>query len=67
SSSTRGAAVPARDSAVLHNVAKGSPKRAAFEAMSGRMMVPYLIDPNTGASMFESAAIVAYLRETYGA
>jgi glutathione S-transferase len=52
---------------VLHNVAKGSPKRAAFEAMSGRMMVPYLVDPNTGAAMFESAAIVAYLGETYGA
>ena len=52
---------------VLHNVAKGSPKRAAFEAMSGRMMVPYLIDPNTGTSMFESAAIIGYLRETYGA
>lgn len=50
---------------VLHNVAKGSTKRAAFEAMSGRMMVPYLVDPNTGAAMFESAEIVAYLHRTY--
>lgn len=52
---------------VLHNVAKRSPKREAFAAMSGKMMVPYLVDPNTGTSMFESAEIVAYLRRTYGA
>ncbi len=52
---------------VLHNVAKGSPRRAAFVARSGRMMVPWLVDPNTGTSMFESADIVAYLRRTYGA
>jgi glutathione S-transferase len=52
---------------VLHNVAKGSPKRAAFVALSGRMMVPYLVDLNTGAAMFESGDIVSYLRATYGA
>lgn len=52
---------------VLRNVAKGSAKREAFAAMSGKMMVPYLVDPNTGTSMFESAEIVAYLRRTYGA
>jgi len=50
---------------LLHNVAKGSPRRAAFVERSGRMMVPYLVDPNTGASMFESADIVAYLEATY--
>ncbi|HEY4122097.1 MAG TPA: glutathione S-transferase N-terminal domain-containing protein, partial [Byssovorax sp.] len=52
---------------ILHNVAKGSASRAAFEAMSGKMMVPYLKDPNTGAAMFESAAIVKYLDATYAA
>ncbi len=51
----------------LHNVAKGSPRRAAFVARSGKMRVPYLVDPNTEREMFESADIVAYLRETYGA
>jgi glutathione S-transferase len=51
---------------VLHNVAKGSPKRDAFVARSGKMMVPYLIDPNTGVAMFESAEITAYLERTYG-
>jgi glutathione S-transferase len=50
----------------LHNVAKGSRRRAAFVARSGKMMVPYLADPNTGAEMFESADIVRYLRSTYG-
>jgi glutathione S-transferase len=50
---------------VLHNVAKGSPSRDAFVKRSGKMMVPYLVDPNTGTEMFESADIVAYLDRTY--
>lgn len=50
---------------LLHNVAKGSKKRKAFVARSGKMMVPYLVDPNTGTEMFESADIVEYLYATY--
>jgi len=50
----------------LHNVAKGSRGRDAFVQRSGRMMVPYLADPNTGSEMFESAEIVAYLEGRYG-
>ena len=34
--------------------------------LTGRMQVPYLIDPNTGTAMYESADIVRYLRQTYG-
>jgi glutathione S-transferase len=49
----------------LHNVAKGSPGRAAFVKRSGKMMVPYLADPNAGVEMFESAEIVAYLDDRY--
>jgi glutathione S-transferase len=49
----------------LHNVAPGSPKRDAFVARSGKMQVPYLVDPNTGTAMFESADIVRYLDSTY--
>jgi len=49
----------------LHNVARGSGRRQAFIARSGRMLVPYLVDPNTGREMFESADIVRYLEETY--
>jgi glutathione S-transferase len=50
----------------LHNVAKGSPRREAFVARSGTMMVPYLVDTNHDAAMFESADIVSYLERTYG-
>lgn len=50
---------------LLHNVAKESPSRDAFVKRSGRMMVPYLVDPNTGTALFESADIVRYLDETY--
>lgn len=50
---------------LLHNVGKNSPRRPAFVAISGKMMVPYLVDPNTGTGMFESADIKAYLTKTY--
>ena len=50
---------------VLYNVAKGSPSREAFIERSGKMQVPYLVDPNTGAGMFESEDIVAYLDQEY--
>jgi glutathione S-transferase len=52
---------------VLHNVGKDGAGRAAFLARSGKMMVPYLFDPNTGREMFESADIRDYLNTTYGA
>ena len=51
----------------LHNVGKGSPSRAAFLERSGKMQVPYLVDPNTGAALFESAEIVRYLERSYRA
>jgi glutathione S-transferase len=51
----------------LHNVGKDSPSRPAFVERSGKMMVPYLVDPNTGVEMFESADIAAYLNDTYAA
>lgn len=51
---------------VLHNLAKGSPKRDAFRERTGKVQVPYLEDPNTGTKMFESRDIVRYLRTTYG-
>lgn len=52
---------------LLHNVAKGSRRRRAFVEMSGKMQVPYLFDPNTGARMFESLEIERYLESTYAA
>lgn len=49
----------------LHNVPRRSPDREGFVAISGKMQVPYLLDPNTGAQMFESADIRRYLYHTY--
>jgi glutathione S-transferase len=40
-------------------------KRQAFLAARGRVQVPYLEDPNTGAALFESSAIIEYLERTY--
>ena len=51
---------------LLHNVAKGSARRDVFVELSGKMQVPYLVDPNTGIEMFESTDIIAYLEATYG-
>ena len=50
---------------VLHNLGRGSAKRPDFEKLSGKMQVPFLVDPNTGVAMFESAEIVKYLDQTY--
>jgi glutathione S-transferase len=52
---------------VLQNVGKGSPSRPAFVERSGRMMVPYLVDPNADKAIFESAEIRSYLLSTYAA
>ena len=51
----------------LHNVGARSRNRPAFVARSGKMMVPYLVDPNTDRAMFESADIARYVEETYAA
>ena len=51
---------------LLHNVGKGSAGRPAFVERSGKMMVPYLVDPNRGKAMHESADIRDYLYATYG-
>lgn len=47
------------------NVAKRGVRRPELIERGGKMMVPYLVDPNTGTEMYESDDIVAYLRATY--
>lgn len=44
---------------------RGSSNRDKLFAKTGRFQVPYLIDPNTGIEMYESAAIVEYLDKVY--
>jgi glutathione S-transferase len=54
---------------VMESAARGSARRAGMLAKwggAGKAQFPYMEDPNTGVAMYESAAIVAYLRETYG-
>jgi glutathione S-transferase len=51
---------------VLHNVPRHGARRQDFVKLSGKMQVPYLQDPNTGAALFESQHIIEYLEKTYG-
>jgi len=53
---------------VLKSTGKGSPRRAELSEVrgDGKTTAPYLVDPNNGISMGESADIVAYLWEQYG-
>lgn len=46
-------------------VAVETVNRRELEARTGKVMVPYLIDPNTGTEMFESTEIRRYLEATY--
>ena len=39
--------------------------REALLERTGKVQVPYLIDPNTGTEMYESADILKYLDQTY--
>ena len=40
--------------------------RKVLQELTGKMAIPYLIDPNTETAMYDSEKIVEYLRETYG-
>ncbi len=51
---------------LLRTTPRGSPTRQKLKDLTGTFQVPYLIDRNTGISMFESADIVDYLTNTYG-
>jgi len=51
---------------VLQPCARGSPRRTQLmHRTGGTFQVPYLEDPNTGIALFESAAIIKYLRYRY--
>jgi glutathione S-transferase len=44
---------------------RGSANRQKMFDQGGRFQVPYLEDPNTGVSLFESQAIIEYLEKQY--
>lgn len=41
--------------------------RRAMHEQTGRLQVPYLVDPNTDEALYESSAIASYLKTTYAA
>lgn len=44
----------------------GTTRHRAWPAEhTGRVQLPCLVDPNTGAAMYESAEILAYLHATH--
>ena len=50
---------------VMLNCPRGSQNRDRLFRKTGRFQVPFIEDPNTGLSLFESSAIVKYLKGTY--
>jgi glutathione S-transferase len=44
---------------------RGSANRDKMIAKTKRFQVPFLVDPNTGIEMYESAEIVEYLEAVY--
>lgn len=44
---------------------RGSSNRDKMMKKTGRFQVPYIVDPNTGIEMYESAEIVKYLDNVY--
>ena len=50
---------------ISKSVGKGSPRREELRERAGATTAPYLIDPNSGVEMGESADIVEYLFRTY--
>jgi glutathione S-transferase len=45
--------------------AGGERFRPKVETLGGKQQFPYLVDPNSGTAMYESAAIIDYVRRTY--
>ncbi len=44
----------------------GDRYRPLVERLGGKQQFPYLMDPNTGEALYESAAIIDYLYQQYG-
>ena len=51
----------------MHNYMPGTENRRKFLERTGKIMMPYIVDPNTGVEMYQTRDIQNYLHETYGA
>jgi glutathione S-transferase len=49
----------------MKNYMPGTENRRRFLERAGLMMVPYIVDPNTGTAMWQTGDIKEYLRKTY--
>lgn len=58
---------PAVRRRVLPRYAHEGRNRRALAERTGTVQVPYLYDPNTDTGLYESDAIIDYLKRTYGA
>lgn len=54
------------DVLILPCPAGGTRFRPEAVNLGGKALFPYLVDPNTGRALYESADIIDYLAETYG-
>ena len=52
---------------LLRNCGKQGHHRPALAARAGKIQLPYLVDPNEGIEMFESAQIIEHLERHYAA
>jgi len=50
---------------IIRSVGKQSPRRQQLMSLAGKSTAPYMVDPNTGKAMGESADIVEYLYREY--
>jgi len=48
------------------NVGNDEAARATLLGKGGNMQVPFMIDTDTGTSMYESDNIISYVLQTYG-
>jgi glutathione S-transferase len=49
----------------VESVGKLSSRRPELRELGGKLQVPFLIDPNSGAQLYESEEIIRYLERTY--
>ncbi len=52
---------------LLRNCGRHSRNRSELQRRAGKFQVPYLLDPNAGIQMFESAKIIEHLQRHYAA
>src|SRR5437879_5676606 len=52
--------------AMIYPCPRGGERYRPFVLSKGQRKFPYLVDPNTGAGMYESSDIIAYIATTYG-